>query len=489
MAGTPRIAVVGSGPSGFYTVEALLRSIPDCRIDMIERLPMPHGLVRYGVAPDHQKLKQVAATFDMIALDPRFALYGGIRIGEDVSLQNLMDRYHAVVLATGSAVGRTLGVPCESLPQVYSSAEFVSWYNGHPDHVSLRPDLRGSSAAVIGNGNVALDVCRLLVRSFDDLRASDIPAPMLSSFEQRGVRQVHMIGRSAVTATKFSFKVFRQLADLPGVQIRVPQALHWHGDMWCGAASDDAARVAQWLRANACDATPTQDIVVNFWFDAVPTAFLGEHRVAGVALESARQIAAVPKVLTCDLAVSCIGYDSQPPGGVPIDPRTGRVRHCSGQVVDADGVDVAGLFVAGWIKRGPTGVIGTNRVDGIETARALVQRLAQLVERIPADAPSLEPLLDARSVAPISYEHWLELDRWEKGRGALLGKPREKLLSTPEAIEVLRSIARDAADDAMNRPCDIARPERLAPGQTRRLIGPKHLEDSGPDAQEPNLSQ
>ena len=443
MAGTLRIAVVGSGPSGFYAVEALLRSIADCRIDMIERLPTPHGLVRYGVAPDHQKLKQVAAVFDTIARDPRFTLYAGVRVGEDVSLQELMGRYHAVLLATGSAVGRTLGVPGESLPQVYSSAQFVGWYNGHPDYVSLRPDLRGTRAAVIGNGNVSLDVCRLLVRSFDDLSASDIPAPMLSSFERRGVHEVHMVGRSTVTATKFSFKEFRQLVDLPGVQIRVPQATQWPDNMWSGAASDDAARVAQWLRANACDAAPTQDIVVNFWFQAVPTAFLGEHRVVGVALGSASQIAPVPEVLTCDLAVSCIGYHSRPLSGVPTDPLTGTVRHCLGQVVDANGVDVAGLFVTGWVKRGPTGVIGTNRADGVETAGALVQRLAQLAERLPADAPTLEPLLGTRSVAPVSYAQWLELDRWEKDRGALLGKPREKLLSTPEAIEVLRGNASD----------------------------------------------
>ena len=438
MAGTPRIAVVGSGPSGFYAVEALLRSIPDCRIDMIERLPTPHGLVRYGVAPDHQKLKQVAAVFDMIARDPRFTLYAGVRVGEDVSLQELMDRYHAVVLATGSAVGRTLGVPGESLTQVYSSAQFVGWYNGHPDHVSLQPDLRGTRAAVIGNGNVSLDVCRLLVRQFDDLRVSDIPAPMLRSFEHRGVREVHMIGRSTVTATKFSFKEFRQLVDLPGVQIRVPQAAHWPDDVWSGAASDDAVRVAQWLRANACDQALTQDIVVNFWFQAVPTAFSGAQRVDGVALASASPIAAPPTVLPCDLAVTCIGYDSHPLPGVPTDPRTGRVRHCSGQVVDADGADVAGLFVAGWVKRGPTGIIGTNRADGVETAGALVQRLPQLLGRLAADAPTLEPLLGARSVAPVSYAQWLELDRWEKERGAVLGKPREKLLSTPEATEVLR---------------------------------------------------
>ena len=442
MTDTPRIAVVGSGPSGFYAVEALLRSIPDCRIDMIERLPTPHGLVRYGVAPDHQKLKQVAAVFDSIARDPRFTLYAGIRVGEDVSLDELMGCYHAVVLATGCAVGRSLGVPGESLPQVYSSAQFVGWYNGHPDHVSLQPDLRGAHAAVIGNGNVSLDVCRLLVRSFDDLRASDIPSPMLRSFEGRGVREVHMIGRNLVTATKFSFKEFRQLADLPGVQIRVPQATLWPDDMWSGATSDDAARVAQWLHANACDAAPTQGIVVNFWFQAVPTAFLGEHRVVGVALGGASPGVSVPAMLTCDLAVSCIGYDSQPLSGVLTDPRTGRVRHRSGQVIDADGADVAGLFAAGWVKRGPTGIIGTNRADGVETAGSLVQRLAQLMERLPAGAPTLAPLLNARSVVPLSYAQWLELDRWEKDRGVRLGKPREKLLSTPEAIEVLRSNAR-----------------------------------------------
>ena len=442
MTGTPRIAVVGSGPSGFYAAEALLRSIADCRIDMIERLSAPHGLVRYGVAPDHQKLKQVAAVFDTIARDPRFTLYAGIRVGEDVSLQELMGRYHAVVLATGSAVGRTLGVPGESLPQVYTSAQFVGWYNGHPDQVSLQPDLRGNAAAVIGNGNVALDVCRLLVRSFDDLRASDIPETMLRSFEHRGVRQVHMVGRGSVTATKFSFKEFRQLVDLPGVQIRVPQAAQWPDAVWAGAASDDAVRVSQWLRANACDQAPTQDIVVDFWFQAVPTAFYGAQRVEGVTLESAGRLAALPDVLPdllpCDLAVTCIGYDSHLLPGVPTDARTGRVRHCSGQVVDANESDVTGLFVAGWVKRGPTGIIGTNRADGVETAGALVQRLPQLLGRLAADAPTLEPLLVERSLTPVSYAQWLELDRWEKDRGALLGKPREKLLSTLDAIEVLR---------------------------------------------------
>ena len=441
MPGTPRIAVVGSGPGGFYAAEALLRAIPDCRIDMIERLPTPHGLVRYGVAPDHQKLKQVAAVFDTIARDPRFTLHAGVHVGDDVSLQALMSRCHAVVLATGSAVGRTLGVPGETLPQVYASAEFVGWYNGHPDHVALHPDLRGARAAVIGNGNVALDVCRLLVRPFDDLRTSDIPAPMLVGFEQRGVREVHMIGRSSVTATRFTFKEFRQLAELAGVQVRVPQAAQWPEAMWSGAASDDAARVAQWLRANACAAVRPHGIVVNFWFNAVPTAFSGAHRVAGVALASASPVATVPDVLACDLAVTCIGYDSHVVPGVPIDFRTGKVRHCGGQVLDADGAEVAGLFVSGWVKRGPTGIIGTNRADGLETAGALVQRLTSLVERIPADAPTLASLLGARAVTPFSYAQWLELDRWEKARGALLGKPREKLLSMRDAIKVLRSNA------------------------------------------------
>ncbi len=439
MAGTPRIAIVGGGPSGFYAAEALLRSIPDCQIDLIERLPAPHGLVRYGVAPDHQKLKQVSAVFDTIAQDPRFTMYAGVCVGDHVSLYELMGCYHAVVLATGNAVGRTLGVPGETLAQIYTSAQFAGWYNGHPDYAALQPDLSGAIAAVIGNGNVSLDVCRLLVRSIGDLRASDIPEPMLRSFECRGVREVHVLGRGAVTGTKFSFKEFRQLADLPGLQIRVPQAVHWIEETWSSPASDDAARVAQWLRANGCNEPRADHTIVNFWFQAVPAGFLGTGRVRSIRFENASGGAWMPEVLPCNLTVTCIGYDWHPLPGVPVDPGTGKVRHSLGQVLDEDGADLGGLFVTGWAKRGPTGIIGTNRADSVETAQSLVLRLARLVKRLPADAPTLGRLLGTRSVSPVSHTQWLAIDRWEKNRGAVLGKPREKLLSGREVIELLRS--------------------------------------------------
>ncbi len=442
-AGDPlRIAIVGSGPSGFYAAEALLRAVPACRIDMIERLPTPHGLVRYGVAPDHQKLKQVAAVFDTIAQDPRLTLYAGIRVGEHVSLQELRSHYHAVILATGSAAGRRLGVPGETLAGVHSSAEFVGWYNGHPEHVALQPGLTGSAALVIGNGNVSLDVCRMLVRPFDDLRASDIPESMLQTFKQRGVREVHMVGRGAATATKFTFKEFRQLADLPNVQIRVPQAAHWSDEDWNGAGTDDSLRVARWLHANARDSVQADGrIVVNFWFEAAPAAFCGDQRVGSVTFTGVNRAPGLPDALRCSLAVTCIGYEARPLEGVPHDPRTGTVLHRQGQVLDGHGAECAGLFIVGWAKRGPTGIIGTNRADGYETAQAVAERLPGLATQIRPDAPTLDTLLADRRISPLTYRQWLQVDRWERERGARLGKPREKVLSAVEVAEAVRDCA------------------------------------------------
>lgn len=244
--GVPSIAIVGAGPSGFYVAEAQLRGLPDCHIQMVERSHSPHGLVRYGVAPDHQKLKQVASVFESIAQDPRLTIYAGIDVGTDLTLDKLRACSHAVVLTTGSTQGRRLDVPGESLGQVFSSACFVGWHNGHPDHAALAPDLAVERAAVVGHGNVSLDVARLLVRAHDDLKITDIPEPMLSAFQDCRVREVHLLGRGGPGSVKFTFKEFRQLVDLPNVQIRVPQDCNWTDAHWVKEnTSADALRIVQ----------------------------------------------------------------------------------------------------------------------------------------------------------------------------------------------------------------------------------------------------
>lgn len=438
MSSVLQVAVIGSGPSGFYAAEALLRGHADCRVDVFERLCTPHGLVRYGVAPDHQKLKQVAAVFDGVAKDARLRMFAGVDVGRQVTIAELRARYHAVVVATGSPVGRRLGVPNETLPQVHSSASFVSWYNGHPDHAALTPELGGGTAVVVGNGNVALDVCRLLVRPYDELRSSDIPEPMLPAFRRRGIRQVHLVGRSGVNATKFTFKEFRQLVEQSDLRVELPQATGWPESAWAGAGSDDAARVAQWLREHAARTASDGDGPrVSLWFHAAPQAFCGEGALTGVRLAPTAPGADVPAELACELAVTCIGYERQPLPGLPEPSRPGPLPHRAGQVIDADGVEVPGLYVAGWAKRGPTGIIGTNRADSYETVQTLLAALPELMVRpLAADEP-VHALLDARGVWPLSYADWLQIDRWERSRGAELGKPREKAISRDDVDAAL----------------------------------------------------
>lgn len=446
MSGALQVAVIGSGPSGFYAAEALMRGCEACRVDMFERLPTPHGLVRYGVAPDHQKLKQVASVFDLVAKDPRFRLLAGVEVGCHVSVEELLARYHAVVVATGSPIGRELGVPNESLPQVFTSAKFVGWYNGHPDHTRLGPDLGGSTAVIVGNGNVALDVCRLLVRPFDELRRSDIPEPVMAVFRRRGIRHVHVVGRSRVGAMKFTFKEFRQLAEQADLRFEVPQAAAWGESDWAHAVTDDAARVAGWLKEHAGHGGPADadGPRVSFWFNAAPKGFSERNgALSSVLLSPTSPRAEAPAQLPCDIAVTCIGYLPQRVAGLPQSLPPGPLAHRGGQVVGADGQVVPDLFVAGWAKRGPTGIIGTNRADSYETVQTLLAQLPGLLaKRLPSDP--VDALFPERALRPLSYAQWLQIDAWEKQRGAELGKPREKALSSADIAAALAQVAKAA---------------------------------------------
>ena len=443
MATAARVAIVGSGPSGFYTAEALLRTLDACRISMFERLHAPHGLVRYGVAPDHQKLKQVGAVFDRIAEDPRFSFFGGVDVGRDLSVAELRARHDAVVLATGCPDDRRLGVPGEDLAQIHGSARFVGWYNGHPDACDLQPDLSGDTAVVIGHGNVALDVCRLLVRDYGELRRSDIPAAMQPAFAARGTNTVHLLGRSGIDATKFTFKEFRQLVELPGLRVVVPQLASLSAASWAPSADDDAARVADWLRANAGRDTSPSGPNAVFWFHVRPRAFEGRGRVEHVVLDAAPQgpaAADVPATLRCDLVVSCVGYRARGWTDMAPDPARGAWHHRAGQLLDGEGRVLPGLFVAGWAKRGPSGIIGTNRADGCETAETLCAQLPSLRRdgRSEDENDAITRLLKARGIEPLSYAQWRLLDICEKRDGAMMLKPREKLLTLKAARERLR---------------------------------------------------
>ncbi|WP_156374516.1 hypothetical protein [Pseudorhodoferax sp. Leaf274] len=443
----PVISIVGAGPAGFYVAEALLQALPDCQLHLFERAAAPHGLVRYGVAPDHQKLKQVAAVFEGIAGHARLRLHAGVEVGRDLGLDELRAGSHAVVLTHGAALGRSLGIAGEALPQVFSSAAFVGWYNGHADHARLAPDLAVDSAAIVGNGNVALDVCRLLVRAYDDLAVSDIPQPMLQAFRQRRIRAVHLLGRGAPGGVKFTFKEFRQLADLPNVRVRLPQAAAFTDAMWEQADGPDARRTLQWLRAQhdkpqaPGDAADTR-LTVNLWFHATPAAFVGTDRLQAVRVRMGMGTGVgAEREIPCGLAVTCVGFASRAIAGAPGGDAAGRMRHRAGQVLDEAGGAVPDLFVAGWAKRGPSGIIGTNRACGDETTATLVAALPALLAQAAPRTTDFGALLQSRGIAVFGHAGWRLLDAHEQGRGAALGKPREKLLSLDDALRTLATLA------------------------------------------------
>ncbi len=435
MSGVIAIAVVGSGPSGFYAAEALLRSDRKLRVDLIERLPFPYGLVRYGVAPDHLKLKSVTAVFDRVAADPGLRFIGGVEIGRELSLDDLRAHYDAVVLACGTPASRRLDVPGEDLPGVFASSAFVGWYNGHPDHASCSDaGLVADTAVVVGHGNVALDVCRLLSKSAESLAASDLPEPMLAAFAESRVRTVHLLGRGTPGRARFTAKELRELGELPGVRVRFPQAasrvlaaLETDGD--------HAALLPTWRALAACGERAGER-EIHVWFGVAPERFIGDTRLRGVRLRATDRLFAQPPgvhEIDCGLAVSCIGYRGLAMAGVPFDAGTGTVPNAGGRVVDSCGVALPSLYVTGWLKRGPTGVIGTNRADSLETIAALLEDIAG---REPKSGDDVVPLLEARGVRPVTFADWQRIDRHERDR-ARATAPREKVCSIDGAREFL----------------------------------------------------
>lgn len=439
MSAGARIAIVGSGPSGFYAAEALLRSGRDVRVDIFERLPMPYGLVRYGVAPDHQKLKSVTAVFERIAAMPGCRWWGGVHVGRDITIDELQARCDAVVIAAGAASARRLEVPGEALDGVCTSSDFVAWTNGHPDCAGAAPplSLHAHTAVVLGHGNVAIDVTRLLSKTPHALATSDVPARVLEAFATSRVRTVHLVGRSAPGRAKFTPKELRELGELPQVRVSLAQGAQRVLDaLRSDPGNPDLLPVWQAFARHEC-ADATREI--RIWFGLGVERFAGERRLDAVHLQVTDRAFATADD-ACELraghAVSCIGYRSEPIAGVPFDAQRGVVPNVLGRVHDGNGRAVPGLFVTGWIKRGPTGIIGTNRADSLETVGAILEDWPGLLHTGKRDADDLPALLEARGVRVFPFIDWQRLDAFEKAR-AREGAPREKLLSREEALAAL----------------------------------------------------
>lgn len=448
MTGPIHIAIVGSGPSGFYAAEALLRADPRLRVDMFERLPTPFGLVRSGVAPDHPKLKEVCRVFEQIAGLEGFRYFGNLAVGEALSVDELRAAYHAVVLACGASIDRKMGIPGEALPNVHAATEFVGWYNGHPDFRDLTFDLSQETVAIVGHGNVAADVARILAKPVDELRHTDIAAHALEVLAASRVSEIEIIGRRGPAQAKFTPRELRELGEIDGC-VAVSEAFEL--DPPCRAELADRGNVnavknVESFQRFAVHAELSGKRVLRFRFCLSPRRLFGtahvegmtmvRNRLVGPAFAQTAQPTEVTETLACGLVFKSIGYRGQRVVGLPYAAESGTMPHDEGRVVEG-GCAMAGVYVTGWLKRGATGIIGTNRADSIETVRSLLADLPALSAGAKSGAEALLPAVHARGVAPVSLDGWHRLDAAEMERGRAAGKPREKFTRVAEMLAVV----------------------------------------------------
>ncbi|MFF9011939.1 FAD-dependent oxidoreductase [Streptomyces sp. NPDC014870] len=438
-----RVAVVGSGPSGVYTAQSLVQQsvLPGVRVDVLDRLPCPYGLVRYGVAPDHEKIKSLQQNLRAVLEDERISFVGDVEVGaRGLTPARLRELYHAVVYCVGAARDRRLGVPGEDLAGSWSATDFVSWYSAHPDAVTdgfagSGTGLDGRSAVVIGVGNVAVDVTRILARGADELRLTDVPEGALRALAASRVREVHMVGRRGPGQAKFTTKELRELGGLPGARVRVDPA-----DLALDPAYTDSAglpavnrrnvEVVRGWAADGADSDAPRGIHLRFFLR--PVELLGEDgRVAAVRFErtvpdgkgGVRGTGAFEEI-EAQLVLRAVGYKGVPLAGLPFDEARGTVPNEAGRVL-RDGVPSLGEYVAGWIKRGPTGVIGTNRPCAKETVASLLADASALTDRRLTGDP-LDALRDLGH-DPVAWRGWLSIERAESALGRSLGRGRVKI--------------------------------------------------------------
>jgi ferredoxin/flavodoxin---NADP+ reductase len=448
-----RIAIIGSGPAGFYAAGHLLKDGGErIEVDMIERLPTPWGLVRSGVAPDHPKIKSVTRVYEKTAAHPRFRFFGAVELGRDVSREELSERYHAIVYATGTPTDRLLGIPGEELPGSHAATDFVGWYNGHPDFTDLAFDLSRERAVVIGNGNVALDVARMLCLSREELARTDIADHALSALDASAISEIVVVGRRGPAQAAFTNPELLELGELADADVIVEReelerALATPDPSMSPTAERNVAVLREY--AQRAPAGKRRRIVLRFLLS--PVELRGdEHGVREIVLarnelvdegDGRLRARATSERLTLStgLLMRAIGYRGVPIEGVAFDERSATIPNEGGRVVGPDGRPRAGEYAVGWIKRGPSGVIGTNKKDAQETVDALLADIADPAEghhlkpRDP-DPASIERLLCERVPSLVTYEGWSEIDRHERSLGEPQGRPRVKLTRIDELL-------------------------------------------------------
>jgi ferredoxin/flavodoxin---NADP+ reductase len=427
-----RVAIVGSGPAGFYAAGALLGGETPVEVDVFERLPTPWGLVRLGVAPDHPKLKTVSRAFEKIAERPGFRFIGNVELGRDIGHDDLMRLYDAVVYAVGAQTDRRLGIPGEDLPGSWPATEFVAWYNGHPDYPDLEFDLDVERAVVIGVGNVALDVARMLALTPEELAPTDTSDRAIAAINASPVREIVVVGRRGPAQAAFTTPELIELGELAGADVIV-DAADLEGAVGTDTNSERNIEVLREFAAREPSGKPKR-VVLTFFRS--PVAINGVDRVESIELvknvldENGRAVATDEReTLSCGIVFRSVGYRGVALPGVPFDDMTGTIPNQMGRVEP-------GLYAAGWIKRGPTGVIGTNKKDAAETVELLLEDAAAgRLPRSDATAADVDALLDERGVRRVMYTGWQAIDEHERAAGEKHGRPRVKLCTWDELLD------------------------------------------------------
>ncbi len=466
-AGSPlRVAVVGSGPAGFYVADKLLASEePRVEVDLIERLPTPWGLVRLGVAPDHPNIKAVSRVFEKIAARPGFRFLGNVEVGRDLRHEDLTRLYGAVVYAVGAQTDRRLGIPGEDLPGSWPATAFVAWYNGHPDFQDLVFDLATERAVVIGNGNVAVDVARMLALDESELASTDTTDPAIAAILGSDLEEILMLGRRGPAQAAFTTPELIELGELAGADVAVdPAELELDAVSEAALATDtNARRNLDVLREYADRAPAGKQRTLRLRFCVSPVAILGDDKVEAVEVVRNELLAgadgrlsAVPtderEVIPCGLVFRSVGYQGVPLPGVPFDEKLATIPNDRGRVLDT-----AEVYCTGWIKRGPSGVIGTNKKDASETAELLLADARAGRLGTGASAAEVDALLAERGVEHVTYAGWEAIDAEERSRGEPQGRPRVKLDTWAELL-------------ARARTCQCARPESALIPVARRSL-------------------
>lgn len=428
------VAIIGSGPAGFYTAEALLKALGDAvRIDIIDQLPTPYGLIRAGVAPDHQSIKAVSRRYDTVGQDPRVRFVGHVVVGRDVSVSELRARYDDVVLATGAPEDRALGVPGDDLPGVIGSSAFVGWYNGHPANQDLSPPLDARAVAIVGNGNVAIDCARILAKTVTELEGSDIVNHALGPLGRSAIARIHILGRRGPHQASFTLKEVGELGELARATPKVEPG-DFPDRQADQALETGQRRVVETLRRFAeAGPDPDKPVTISLDFFRRPLRVLGDSRVEAIelmktALDADGRAVDTGQVvsLPVGMVITAIGYRTAPIPDVPFDERAGRF-------LNQDGLIAPGLWCVGWARRGPTGTIGTNRTDGYQLVERLV---ATGVEGARPGGSALDSLLESRGLDATGFSDWLRIDAAEVAR-ARPGAPREKIVAMDEFRRVI----------------------------------------------------